>query len=250
MLSFVMTGGAFAQSAVMQTAALSPAYAQPSRAQPVAAPSQGPQVQNLDELAQIAHIFLTEQTKDLTGKTEITIHPLDARLRLTACEQPVPYLSQGARLWGRTTVAMRCDAPEPWRIMVKAHIRIIAPYLTTARTLPQGHVITAADLALANGDITAIRPGVLNSKEAAIGRTLVRAAQAGSPVWPEHLRAQKAVMQGQTVRIISKGQGFSISGEGYAISSADEGQVAKVKMANGNVIRGIARADGIIEVSF
>ena len=236
-----MTGGALAQSAVLQTASLAPAQTQTARAT---------QAQSLDELVRIAEQFLTEKTRDLAGKPEIAVSTLDSRLKLPACEKPIPYLSQGARIWGNTTVAIRCETPEPWRIMVKAHVRIHAPYLAAAKMLPQGHVLSEADLTLITGDITAMRPGVLTGKEHAIGRTVIRSIQPGTAIWPEQLRAARAIQQGQTVRIISRGNGFVISGEGHAVNSADEGQVAKAKMTNGSIIRGIAKADGVIEINF
>lgn len=240
-------GSAFAQSAALQTAALPPAQTQAAYA---VAAQNTPQSQSLDELGLIAEQYLIAKTRDLAGKTEITITPLDNRLRLPACSNLVPYQSQGARIWGKTTVAIRCEGPDAWRIMVRAHVKIHTAYLAAAKVLPQGHVIRESDLTLITGDITAMRPGVLTSKEHAVGRTVVRAMQPGAAIWAEQLRAPKAIQQGQSVRIISQGRGFSISGEGYAINSANEGQVAKAKMPNGAIIRGIAKADGIIEVNF
>lgn len=241
------TSSVFAQSPVLQTATLTPPQTQAVYAVPA---QNTPQSQSLDELGLIAEQYLVEKTKGLVGKTEITITPLDNRLRLPACRNLVAYQSQGARIWGKTTVAIRCEGPEAWRIMVKADVKIHTDYLAAAKVLPQGHVIRESDLTLIVGDITAMRPGVLTSKEHAVGRTVMRAMQPGAAIWAEQLRAIRAIQQGQSVRIISQGRGFSISGEGYAINSANEGQVAKAKMPNGAIVRGIAKADGIIEVNF
>lgn len=209
-----------------------------------------PPLQSADELGLIAEQFLIEKTRNLPGKAEITVTPPDARLNLPACSSPVPYLSQGARLLGRTTVAIRCEAPSAWRTMVKAHVRFHSAYLTAAKALPQGHVIQETDLAIAEGDITAMRPGVLTGKKQAVGHTVARTIQPGSPIWAEQLRTPQAIQQGQNVRIVSKGRGFTISGDGYAVNNAALGQVAKAKTASGVLVRGIARANGIIEVNF
>lgn len=214
------------------------------------AQAQSALLQSQDELGLIAEQFLAEKTRNLPGKVEITVTPPTGRLNLPACQKPVPYLSHGARLLGRTTVAIRCEAPAAWRVMVKAQVRLHTAYLTAAKALPQGHVIQENDLALAEGDITAIRPGVLTGKKQAIGHTIARPVQPGSPIWAEQLRTPQAIQQGQSVRIISKGRGFTISGDGYAVSNAAPGQVAKAKTANGILVRGIARANGIIEVTF
>ncbi|MCM1513191.1 MAG: flagellar basal body P-ring formation protein FlgA [Oxalobacter formigenes] len=212
--------------------------------------AQSPLPQSPDELGLIAEQFLAEKTCGLPGRAEITVTPPDARLNLPACAKPVPYLSQGARLLGRTTVAIRCESPSAWRVMVRAHVRFYTAYLTAAKALPPGHVIQESDLALTEGDITAMRPGVLTGKKQAVGHTVARAIQPGSPVWAGQLRTPQAIQQGQNVRIVSRGRGFTISGDGYAVNNAAPGQVAKAKTAGGVLVRGIARANGIIEVDF
>lgn len=247
LLPAFLTGSVFAQSTIVQTASLTPVQTQAAYTQ---APADTSQVQNLDELLLIAEQFLAKKTKNINGKIEITVNPLDNRLKLSACQQPIAYLSQGARIWGKTTVAIRCEAPAAWRIMVKADVKIHTEYLAAAKPLPQGHLIQSADLTLVTGDITAMRAGILTDKEHAIGSTVIRSLQPGAAIWPDQLRTPKAIQQGQTVRIISQGRGFTISGEGHAINSASEGQVAKARMANGSIIRGIAKADGIIAINF
>jgi flagella basal body P-ring formation protein FlgA len=51
------------------------------------------------------------------------------------------------------------------------------------------------------------------------------------------------------VRLVSKGQGFSVSGEGKALTNASEGQLARARTANGQTVSGTARAGGIIEIA-
>ena len=64
------------------------------------------------------------------------------------------------------------------------------------------------------------------------------------------LRAQIAVIQNQTVKLVSSGRGFSVSAEGRALGNATEGQPVKVRSASGTVINGIARAGAIVEVTY
>lgn len=205
--------------------------------------------QNFDELGLIAEQYLIEKTKEISGTPEIIITPLKSHQKPPYCPNPIPYMSQGAKLYGKTTVSIRCEAPL-WRIMIKAQIKINAPYLTVTNTLSQGHIIDEGDLSLVTGDITALRQGVLTDKNQVIGKTVVRPIQAGSPIWQENIRIPKAIQQGQNVRIISKGSGFFVTSEGYAINSAGIGEVAKAKLENGTIIRGIVKADGVIEINF
>lgn len=50
--------------------------------------------------------------------------------------------------------------------------------------------------------------------------------------------------------LTSGGKGFRVSAEGKALTKANEGQVVQVKVANGQVVSGIARSGGQVEVVF
>lgn len=73
---------------------------------------------------------------------------------------------------------------------------------------------------------------------------------AGSLIRQDMLRKPMAIRQGQTVRIVSSGKGFSVSAEGQALANASEGQIVRAKTVSGTVVSGIARSGGEIVVSF
>ena len=58
-----------------------------------------------------------------------------------------------------------------------------------------------------------------------------------------------AVQQGQNVKTISSGAGFSVSSDGKALNNAAEGQVVQVRTNTGQTVSGIARPGGIVEIS-
>ena len=84
----------------------------------------------------------------------------------------------------------------------------------------------------------------------AIGRTPTVSLAAGTPLRLDSLRSRPVVQQGQAVRLVSNGSGFSVSGEGKAIGNAGEGQVVQVRTAGGSVVSGTAKAGGMVEVAF
>jgi flagella basal body P-ring formation protein FlgA len=57
------------------------------------------------------------------------------------------------------------------------------------------------------------------------------------------------VRQGQTVKTVSRGAGFSVSSEGRALHNAQEGQIVQVRTPSGQTVSGIARSGGIVEMS-
>ncbi|PTQ80569.1 flagella basal body P-ring formation protein FlgA [Nitrosospira multiformis] len=194
--------------------------------------------------------FLQMQSIGLPGEVEITPGSLDARVALPACTALEPSLPPGTRPWGNTTVMVQCMAPSSWTIYVRATVKVVADYLVTTRPLRQGQVIAASDLTSRKGDLTQLPPGIVTDWNQAIGRTLGGSLPFGSPLRQDMLRAQPAVIQNQTVKLVSSGRGFSVSAEGKALTHATEGQPVKVRSASGTVVSGIARAGAIVEVTY
>ncbi|MDP3440758.1 MAG: flagellar basal body P-ring formation chaperone FlgA, partial [Azonexus sp.] len=101
-----------------------------------------------------------------------------------------------------------------------------------------------------SGDISSLPTGVVVDPANAIGKTLRNSLGAGQPLRSDQLLAPLVIRQGQTVRVISSGPGFSVSSEGKAMNNAAEGEIAQIRMNTGQTVSGIARNDGSVEISF
>ena len=64
------------------------------------------------------------------------------------------------------------------------------------------------------------------------------------------LKARVVVQQGQTVKVVSRGPGFEAANEGKAMNSGGVGQVVQVRLANGQIVSGVASSDGHVEIRF
>ena len=54
---------------------------------------------------------------------KVQVRPLDERLRLPDCEQPLDtFMPPGAPSLGAVNVGVRCASSQPWTIYVRAHI--------------------------------------------------------------------------------------------------------------------------------
>ena len=73
---------------------------------------------------------------------------------------------------------------------------------------------------------------------------------AGAVLRQDMLKTPMAIQRGQTVLVTSNGKGFSVSAEGKAMGSAGEGQIVQVKVASGELVSGVARPGGQVEVTF
>lgn len=201
-------------------------------------------------LRQTIEQFLHAQAAGLPGNASISIGAIDPRLNLPACTAPEAFFPSGSRAWGKTSVGVRCTAPSRWTIYVSATVRVHGDYVAAAAPLAQGQSIGPNDITRLKGDLTALPAGVITDASQAIGRTLAISVPAGSPLRQDTLRAQQAIQQGQTVRVTSAGPGFQVSTEARALNNANDGQVAQARTASGQVVSGVARMGGIIEVVY
>ena len=199
-------------------------------------------------LRKLAENYLQAQSAGLPGKVTIKVGAVDPRLALAACPAPEAFQQPGARPWGKTTVGVRCTAPV-WSMFLQAQVNVIADYVTAAVPLAQGQPIDASQLATLQGDIAAMPNGIITDMAQAIGRTPTVSLPAGTPLRLDALKSKPVVQQNQAVRIVSRGENFSVSGEGKAIGNAGEGQIVQVRTPRGAIISGTARNGGIVEVA-
>ena len=189
------------------------------------------------------------QTQGLPGKVSIRVGRLDVS-KLPPCSAHEAYTPQGARMLGKTTVGVRCLGPNIWNVLVSIEISVTGNYVTTARPILAGKAIQNDDLHVLSGDIAHLPTGIVTDPVSALGKTLRNSLAAGQLLRSDQLISPIAIRQGQSVRIISKGPGFSVSGEGKALSNAAEGQNIQVRTSSGQTVSGTARSDGSVEISF
>jgi flagellar basal body P-ring formation protein FlgA len=206
--------------------------------------------QDLTVLKHKIEVFLVEQSAGYAGEIKVTAGAIDPNLQLAACFEPEVFFPPGSRAWGKTSVGIQCNAPTKWKIYAQANVSIKAQYLIAAHPLSQGHTMTNQDIAFAEGDLTKLPAGVFTEARQIIGQTVRSPMMAGSVLRQNTLQQALAVQQGQTVLLTTSGTGFTINAEGKALKNANLGQVVPVKVQSGQVVNGIAREDGKVEVRF
>lgn len=195
--------------------------------------------------------FLKIQTQGLPGQARFKVTPLDPRNNLAPCPAFMVELTPGARLWGRSSVRVRCQAEGGWMIHVPVQILVTGHYLVTARALTRGQAVTEADLSQLSGELTMLPDGILTEPDQAIGRSASLSIPAGRPLRGDMLQQAWVIQQGQTVQVVSSGAGFQVTaGDGRALGNATEGQIVQVRMANGRLISGLARGGATVEVGY
>jgi flagella basal body P-ring formation protein FlgA len=194
--------------------------------------------------------FLRIQTRGLPGDVSFTVGGLDAANQLAPCSAFEVSLPPGARAWGHVNVTVRCQAERGWSVFLPVQVRVVAEHLVAALPVAQGQTITGADLGRQRGDLAELPAGILTNPQQAIGRTAKLAIVAGRPLRADMLQQPLAVQQNQTVRVLSTGQGFQVSNEGKALNNGVDGQIVQVRLASGQIVSGVARAGGVVEINF
>lgn len=190
--------------------------------------------------------FLVNQTAGLPGKVLITLQTPRSGA-LPPCEEVEPFLPSGARLWGRVSVGVRCNAALPWTRYVQAYVAVMGSYYVATRPIGRGQTLTPADTQLVEGDLTTLPASVIVDPAQLEGVTAWNSIASGAPLRRESLRSPTLVQQGQVLRVVSQGAGFVVSTEGKAMNSAAVGAIVQVRMQGGQLLSGTLRPDGTVE---
>ncbi|NVD73853.1 flagellar basal body P-ring formation protein FlgA [Duganella sp. BJB488] len=217
---------------------------------PAAHAQQAPLRQDAAALKRSVEQFLQVQSGGLPGQVTVAVGAIDPRMNLAACPDPQAFFMPGARAWGKTTVGVRCATPTAWTVYIQATVTVVGEYIASAAPLAQGQAIEASQLVTLKGDLTALPAGIATDMGQVIGRSTNISLPPGTPLRLDTLRSKPVVQSGQLVRLVSSGNGFSVSAEARAMSTAGDGQVVQVKTSGGQQITGIAKAGGLVEVAF
>jgi flagellar basal body P-ring formation protein FlgA len=184
------------------------------------------------------------------SRIDVVVGEIDPRLQLAACDRPEVFLPAGGRFWGRVFAAVRCVEGATWSIRVPVTVRVFGPALVARRTLMAGVPIDAGDVRTAEVEWTREPLGVVTSLAQLEQQVLGRVVAVGQPIALNALRAPQAVGQGEPVRVVGHGRGFSITADAVALASASAGQSVRVRTDAGKILTGIARPGRLVEVQF
>lgn len=185
------------------------------------------------------------------NNVNVDVRPLDNRLRLPECSQPLSTFSPpGSDTLGAVSVGVRCSGKKSWTIYARAHVSARTAIPVLSRPLPRHSLITEDDLEMVNQPAGAPRTqGIILDPKQIIGMEITRALNAGATIKPNQLRAPKIITRGQQVLLISGTQGLEVRMQGKALKNAAAGERVKVtNLSSGQQIEGIANSDGTVSV--
>ncbi|MGD8177324.1 flagellar basal body P-ring formation chaperone FlgA [Marinimicrobium sp. ARAG 43.8] len=183
-------------------------------------------------------------------RTRVAVEPLDRRLRLAPCEQPLEFrLSDEERRGGNLTVHTRCPGPTAWALYVPAQIAVYRQVAVAAKALGRGHRITAADVALEVRNTGQLRQGFVAQAETVTGKELRRPLSAGEPMRLSILQEPTVIERGDQVRLRANVGTIMVDTTGTALGSGRVGDQIRVRNDRSErVVRGRITAPGTVEV--
>lgn len=196
---------------------------------PVSAQAEGNEHQPHQSIIEAAKRYLEATLTQDAPQANITLTPLDHRLKLSRCEIPLQAFSPpgGVKL-GRTSVGVRCQAPAPWSIYLSAHVGIEAPVVVAIRDLPRGQAIGAEDLKIKIEDTSHLLRGYFETIDEVAGETLKRTLRRNQVVTPSMLVVRKAVKRGDQVTILAGAGSIQVRMQGKAMKQGNPGELITV----------------------
>lgn len=183
-------------------------------------------------------------------RVEIELGQLNPRLKLAPCEKVRAYMPDGAQMWGRTRVGLRCEqGPVRWNVYWPVTVKVWGQGLVASRPLRPGEPIQASDLHMAEVDVAAQGSPALVHAEPLIGRFVAKAVQAGESLREDDIKARRWFSAGDMVRLTVRGKGFQVASEGTALVHGDEGRCARIRTESGRVVCALPTGERQVELS-
>jgi len=205
-------------------------------------------------LASIASAAADKARRDAMSagyqSVEVEVRPLDQRLRLAACSQPLTTMTgSNNRVLGPLSIGVRCQGDAPWTIYVRTRVSAIIKLPVLSRSLQRGHRLQDSDITMADHRLDRPQADLFLDSAQLVGKELRRSLAAGSPLAAHQLQAPRLIERGQVVELIAGGPGVKVRMQGKALANASAGDRILVdNLRSGRRVEGIVRPDGSVEI--
>ena len=219
------------------------AWPQRARADTAAAATQSP-----DSVRSAAEQAMREHYALPGSRVVVSAAPLDLRLRLDACREPLrAVIPAHAATSSRMTVPVQCPQAGGWTVRVPLQLQLFRQVLVTSRPLLRGDGLNAADVHTEERDVTRLGYGHVETLAQVTGRTLTRALARGSVVSPGALGGRRMVRAGDRVEMVARLDGIEVRATGVAMGSGDNGSRLRVRNeSSGKVVDAMVSAPGVV----
>jgi flagella basal body P-ring formation protein FlgA len=204
-----------------------------------------------ESIAEAVKSFIA-QNINLPGEYEVNLIPLDSRLNLPLCTEPLEIFTTNDLIKaGRTTIGVRCNTEKKWSIFTSAIIRTYQMVVVLSRPIQRGEIITRQHLAIEKREVSNLREDFVTQMEQVENKQAARQLDTGTILSLRNVVEPKLIKRGDRVVITTTKQDFSIRMNGIAMMDGTKGQLITVKNQNsGRIINATVIEPGLVAVNY
>ncbi|TAN64733.1 MAG: flagellar basal body P-ring formation protein FlgA [Methylobacter sp.] len=192
------------------------------------------------------------QNINLAGEYEVSLIPLDARLNLPQCAEPLEVFTTTDLIKaGRTTVGVRCNTEKKWSIFTSVIIKTYQKVVVLSQPIQRGEIVTRQHLAIEKREVSNLRDDFVTQIEQVENKQASRQLETGTILSLRTLVEPKLIKRGDKVIISTTKPDFSIRMNGVAMMDGTKGQLIRVKNQNsGRIINATVIEPGLVSVNY
>ena len=208
-------------------------------------------IEPVEKIEAAARAYVQSLLPSGAAQTQISVMPLDRRLRLAQCASPpTAQLPAGANLSSRVTVNITCAGPTHWSLYVPVTVESRIPVLVLRHAVARDAHLTEADVAIEIRRTAGMATAYLSSVAELAGRTVRRPLAVGTVLSVEMFSADLVIHRGQQVTLVAGGPTLEIRAAGRALSDAAAGARIQVQnLSSMTVVEGVVESADEVRVA-
>lgn len=184
-----------------------------------------------------------------SAQVEVKFVKAEQRIGSLQCPAALFANTNGNKMWGRTFVSVQCVGVDTPPFFMGVDVKVWAPVLVIKNAVQAGQTILSNDVEYKTMDLSQLGQGWVSDMTHLHNRSATRQLWPGTLLKQSDLRGQSLMKQGDTVKVMVKGPGFTIGGTAVAMDKAEFGEVVKIKTSQGKFLHGVARDALLVEVN-
>jgi flagellar basal body P-ring formation protein FlgA len=212
--------------------------------------AQAPQVQTPQSMRLAVTEFLQHSAEQMKAETEVSVDPIDPRLRLVLCDGALEaYWPKGGKRVGSVTVGLRCQGQVSWSIYLRARLAVYETVAVAARPLGRGERLSVGDIELQRQDVSRLSGGYRTRIQDVVGMEVRRSVRAGIVLDRSVVKPPILVSRGERVSITASSGVVQVSMDGKALDSGARGELIEVlNLSSRQKLEAEVIAPGVVRV--
>jgi flagellar basal body P-ring formation protein FlgA len=183
------------------------------------------------------------------GQLMLEAAPLDPRLRVAVCDEPLKgFVSGTGEVRNPTMVGVRCEGSIHWTVYTSVTVHSQATVLVALRSMSRDTEVTASDFKVEARKVPGVASAYVSDPAALGGQRLGRAVTGGEPLTFDELAPANLIHRGQHVVLLAHVGGLEVRMSGIALGDGRASQRIKVQNESSQrVIEGIVLSANEVE---